>query len=79
MKYFVTALGCGIAGYKVSEIAPLFKGIHHNVIFPESFKPYVEEDAVSQFPTLTQKWFKVSLMMKLFSTLITAVNLLKML
>ena len=21
MKYFVTALGCGIAGYKVSEIA----------------------------------------------------------
>ncbi|EHU1357117.1 hypothetical protein OFN07_02110 [Acinetobacter baumannii] len=55
MKYFVTALGCGIAGYKVSEIAPLFKGIHHNVIFPESFKPYVEEDAVSQFPTLTQK------------------------
>ena len=25
MKYFVTALGCGIAGYKVSEIAPLFK------------------------------------------------------
>ncbi|WP_204348124.1 A1S_2505 family phage non-structural protein, partial [Stenotrophomonas maltophilia] len=35
MKYFVTALGCGIAGYKVSEIAPLFKGIHHNVIFPE--------------------------------------------
>ena len=33
MKYFVTALGCGIAGYKVSEIAPLFKGIHHNVIF----------------------------------------------
>ncbi len=55
MKYFVTALGCGIAGYKVSEIAPLFKGIYHNVIFPESFKPYVEDNAVSQFPTLTQK------------------------
>ena len=53
MKYFLTALGCGIAGYKVSEIAPLFKGIHSNVIFPESFRPYIEEDAVSQFPNLT--------------------------
>ena len=53
MKYFLTALGCGIAGYKVSEIAPLFKGIHSNVIFPESFRPYIEEDAVAQFPNLT--------------------------
>lgn len=53
IKYFLTALGCGIAGYKVSEIAPLFKGIHSNVIFPESFRPYIEEDAVSQFPNLT--------------------------
>jgi hypothetical protein len=53
VKYFLTALGCGIAGYKVSEIAPLFKGIHSNVIFPESFRPYIEDDAVSQFPDLT--------------------------
>ncbi|ESK56596.1 A1S_2505 family phage non-structural protein [Acinetobacter tjernbergiae] len=53
MKYFLTALGCGIAGYKVSEIAPLFKGIHPNVIFPESFRPYIEADAISQFPDLT--------------------------
>ncbi len=50
--YFVTALGCGMAGYKVSEIAPLFKGIHDNVIFPESFKPYVDEHAISDFPTI---------------------------
>lgn len=54
MKYFVTALGCGIAGYKVSDIAPLFKGISKNVIFPESFKPYVEQNALAQFPPLTQ-------------------------
>ncbi|HCK31278.1 MAG TPA: hypothetical protein DIT34_08255 [Acinetobacter ursingii] len=53
MKYFITALGCGIAGYKVSEIAPLFKGIHNNVILPESFKPYIDENAISQFPDLT--------------------------
>ena len=54
MKYFVTALGCGIAGYKVSDIAPFFKGISKNVILPESFKPYVERNALKQFPTLTQ-------------------------
>lgn len=51
-SYFVTALGCGMAGYKVSEIAPLFKGISHNVILPESFKPYVDDHAISEFPVV---------------------------
>ena len=51
-RYFITALGCGMAGYKVSEIAPLFKGISDNVILPESFKPYVDEHAISEFPII---------------------------
>ena len=42
VKYFVTAVGCGVAGYKVAEIAPMFKGISKNVIFPVSFRPFVE-------------------------------------
>ncbi|OTG81564.1 hypothetical protein [Acinetobacter sp. ANC 4648] len=42
-KYFITAVGCGVAGYKVEEIAPMFKGISHNVIFPSSFRPFVEK------------------------------------
>lgn len=42
-KYFITSLGCGIAGYKVEEIAPMFKGISRNVIFPQSFRPFVEK------------------------------------
>ncbi|APU48289.1 hypothetical protein U4959_10320 [Acinetobacter junii] len=58
MKYFVTALGCGSAGYKFSEIAPLFEGISNNVIFPQSFKPYLEPDRKRLFPTLTQEWVK---------------------
>ncbi|AWL28484.1 hypothetical protein A7P53_11825 [Acinetobacter defluvii] len=49
-KYFVTAVGCGVAGYKVEEIAPMFKGISHNVIFPVSFRPFVEKT----LPKLTQ-------------------------
>ncbi|OTG66524.1 A1S_2505 family phage non-structural protein [Acinetobacter silvestris] len=42
-KYFITAVGCGVAGYKVEEIAPMFKGISHNVIFPISFRAFVEK------------------------------------
>ena len=50
-KYFLTSIGCGIAGYKVEEIAPMFKGISHNVIFPASFRPFVEKS----LPKLNQK------------------------
>lgn len=42
-KYFITAVGCGVAGYTVEEIAPMFKGISHNVILPVSFRPFVEK------------------------------------
>lgn len=50
-KYFITSIGCGVAGYKVEEIAPMFKGISHNVILPASFRPFVEKP----LPKLTQK------------------------
>ncbi|NHC04179.1 hypothetical protein G9F31_10405 [Acinetobacter sp. 187] len=43
LKYFITSIGCGVAGYKVEEIAPMFKGISKNVIFPISFRPFVEK------------------------------------
>lgn len=43
LKFFITAVGCGVAGYKVEEIAPMFKGIGQSVIFPESFRPFVEK------------------------------------
>lgn len=50
IKYFITSLGCGVAGYKVEEIAPMFKGISKNVIFPINFRPFVEKT----LPKLTQ-------------------------
>ena len=39
MKFFVTKIGCGIAGFMVDEIAPLFKDAIDipNVILPKSF------------------------------------------
>lgn len=51
MKFFITAVGCGVAGYKVEEIAPMFKGIGHQVIFPASFRPFVDKT----LPKLNQK------------------------
>ena len=55
MTYFITSIGCGIAGYKVEEIAPMFKGISHNVIFPQSFRPFVEKT----LPKLGQKFLQI--------------------
>lgn len=39
MRFLVTRIGCGIAGYDVSEIAPLFKGCveMENVALPADF------------------------------------------
>ncbi|MFT4021740.1 MAG: hypothetical protein QM666_09515, partial [Acinetobacter sp.] len=51
--YFITALGCGQAGYDVADIAPLFQDISTNVIFPESFRPYVENNISKIFPDLS--------------------------
>lgn len=52
--YFITAIGCGAAGYKVEEIAPMFKGISSNVILPISFLPFVENPLAK----LTQKFLQ---------------------
>lgn len=39
LKFFVTRIGCGIAGFKDTEIAPLFNRAFNlgNVVLPESF------------------------------------------
>ncbi len=42
--FFVTEIGCGIAGYSPSEVAPLFKCCHdlENVSLPASFWPFIK-------------------------------------
>lgn len=40
--YFINELEYEQSGYTVDEIAPLFQGISLNVIFPSSFRPYLE-------------------------------------
>ena len=50
LKFLVTAIGCGIAGYKVEEIAPLFVDAAYlrNVYLPVSFWKIIMNVADSQ-------------------------------
>jgi hypothetical protein len=38
LDFNVTAIGCGLAGYKPEDIAPMFNGAPNNVYLPEEFK-----------------------------------------
>lgn len=40
--YFVTRVGCGLAGYKDSDIAPFFRGAE-NCSFAEEWRNYLED------------------------------------
>ena len=37
LKFMVTQIGCGLAGYKPSDIAPMFRGAPENVHLPQAF------------------------------------------
>lgn len=38
LQFEVTKVGCGLAGFKEVEIAPLFKGCPENCILPEGWR-----------------------------------------
>lgn len=40
-KFFVTRVGCGLAGYTDAEIAPLFEGAPPNCSFAEQWRKYL--------------------------------------
>lgn len=37
----MTRVGCGLAGYKDYQIAPLFVGAPTNVVFPSAWKEWL--------------------------------------
>ena len=41
--YFMTRIGCGLAGYNDSDIAPMFKDASNNINFPIEWKEYLED------------------------------------
>lgn len=38
LKFRLTPIGCGLAGYRPDQIAPMFKGAPSNIIMPAEFK-----------------------------------------
>lgn len=41
LTFEVTPIGCGLAGYRPAEIAPMFRGAPANCVMPDEFKPYL--------------------------------------
>lgn len=39
--FLVTRIGCGLAGYKDSQIAPMFKTAPDNCVFQKEWEPYL--------------------------------------
>lgn len=48
IKYIVTPIGCGLAGYKPEQIAPFFRKAPENVILPKEFICACSTSAVAQ-------------------------------
>ncbi|MGL5075025.1 MAG: A1S_2505 family phage non-structural protein [Waterburya sp.] len=47
-SFFITRVGCGLAGHKDEDIAPLFYDCNSNCSFPINWKPYLEKyDVIS--------------------------------
>jgi hypothetical protein len=42
LRFLVTEIGCGIAGYTPDQVAPLFRGAPENVVLPDRFRVVLE-------------------------------------
>lgn len=45
LEFFITRIGCGLAGYKDEDIAPMFAKVPSNCNLPIEWAQYVEEAA----------------------------------
>jgi len=41
LTFFVTQIGCGLAGYSPDDIGPLFSNVPDNVVLPEAFWKHI--------------------------------------
>jgi len=44
LTFHLTPIGCGLAGYRPEQIAPMFRDAPSNVIIPDEFMPYMSGD-----------------------------------
>lgn len=43
LQFQVTNIGCGLAGYRIADIAPMFKGAPDNCLFSKEFAAFLKE------------------------------------
>jgi hypothetical protein len=66
LTFLVTPIGCGLAGYTVEEIAPLFErvykysALYENIILPQSFILFFEGQNVANFNSILNRNTKFS-------------------
>jgi hypothetical protein len=41
LTFKLTPVGCGLAGYKPEQIAPMFYGVPSNVLIPDEFLAFI--------------------------------------
>lgn len=41
LQFFVTGIGCGLAGYTPADMAPMFRGATHNCSFPAEWETFL--------------------------------------
>ena len=58
LEFMVTAIGCGLAGYDATNIAPMFAGRPENVKLPEEFLEVLLGREVPEHIQRTQMSFK---------------------
>jgi hypothetical protein len=58
LEFMVTAIGCGLAGHKAEDIAPMFAGRSENVKLPEEFLEVLLGREVPEYIQRTQMSFK---------------------
>lgn len=49
LQFFVTRIGCGIAGHLDADIAPMFRNIPANCSLPDTWEPFVSEAQATTF------------------------------
>lgn len=48
LTFELTPVGCGLAGYKDQQVAPLFQGLPENVIVPDRWKKYIGKEKAAK-------------------------------
>ena len=47
-QFFVTRIGCGLAGFRDFQIAPMFRNVPPNCILPIEWKVYLDNNTVAR-------------------------------